>query len=194
MSELFVLVTLLAVGKIHGREVDASRVLLIQPVPELDHRPVLHRENGRYQTPAPISRLYTNAYRPADHSRPASGTDNLNLTPTVRENEQQRLFISTKISAKMERPLDKSAENIASKPSTVDDDGYFVRNNVPAPNDNVNLVIPPKNNTSDNVPAVQPIHKSIGVPVMVAVDERSSFDGDCAPGYVRINGECVKKD
>lgn len=203
MSELLIVLALTAVGKIHGQGADASQVLHLNPLPVIDHRPVPYFKQERFHTPAPTPRLYTNAYRPIVHENSHDyGSDNIDFTPTtVRLTEVKRkLFVSARIPAEMHRP----SENIETTSSRsryhsaeLKNENNVEEDRVLTSNDNVNFVVPPEitNKPNKNVTTEKPRTNLDQMPLVVDVDERSSFDGNmCPPGSVRIKDVCVQKD
>lgn len=212
MSELLIVLAIIAVGKIHGQRADVSQVINFQPVPvpALERRPVLHREYSEFRTSRPPLRLYTNAPRPADRDylKIPNGNDNFNLPPpTVRENQPKRkLYVSSKVPDKISRPLNYSVtmnntieqeqdsndvyvDIIFGHNSNISGDTIYpvvTQNSVGVTSQNNNNVIPVNPNPTN-------VNKTI--PVEVSLDERSSFSGDpCPAGYARVNGQCVKAD
>lgn len=198
MSALLIIIAITAVGKIHGQEAVAftSQAAYPRPLPSRNQRPVLHREYDRHQTTVPTTRLYTNSFRPSDDdTSESSGNYNINLTPpTVKGYEpRQKLYLSVRVPAEMNRPSERAIDNGSQRNSAeVKNDIKVMKSKLK--NDNLNLVTP-SNETSKNATNVKLKDKSNEIPVVVDLDERSSFSGDpCPPGFVRVNNECVKTD
>lgn len=187
MSSLFIVLALLAVGKIQCRGIDVSQVSNYRPsIPVTDQR-VSHREYSESRTPQP-PRLYTNAPRPPARQHPQilDGSDNLNLPQlTVTEKQQKR-----KLYVNMNRPLDNTVndtykhtnsehlnynKNFETKDSTI-----FTSNSSKVTADS---------DTPSTMKTALTSENEIDVP------PRSSFNGDeCPKGFVKVQGQCVKAD
>ncbi|KAF9416249.1 hypothetical protein HW555_006323 [Spodoptera exigua] len=128
----------------------------------------------------------------------ASGNLNL-LLPTVRENQPKRkLFVSSKLPDKMNRPLDENdpLNNTINKKEYLSNDVYEDFN-LDKNRTSENAVKPfqPYTPQSENVSAVKPVNvdknymPDIAILPKVSLDERSSFNGDqCPEGYAKVNG------
>ncbi|CAH0669280.1 unnamed protein product [Spodoptera exigua] len=214
MSELVIVFALLAVGKIHGQGAVAAvpPVLYVRPstVPVYSNRPVSVQEYIGTRTAPPPTRLYTNPPRPADRNpdftQKVEASGNLNLLlSTVRENQPKRkLFVSSKLPDKMNRPLDENdpLNNTINKKEYLSNDVYEDFN-LDKNRTSENAVKPfqPYTPQSENVSAVKPVNVDknymldIAILPKVSLDERSSFNGDqCPEGYAKVNGQCVKAD
>lgn len=212
MSELVIVLLLLAVGKIHGQ----GTIAVVPPVlnirlsvvPVYSNRPVSVQAYTGTRNSQPPPRLYTNPPRPdrnPDLPQNVEASGNLNLLlSTVRENQPKRkLIVSSKLPDKMNRPLNENdpLNNAINKNDYLSNDVY--KDIDPDKNKTPEHAVKPQPNIakSENVSAVKPVNvdtnamPDIAMLPKVSLDERSSFNGDqCPEGYAKVNGQCVKAD
>lgn len=215
MMRLLIILSLLAIGKIHGQEVFIPQLINVQflsPQAQLysDHhrRPIIITPDQNWQIDTIQTARSQNPMQRAAYTArfPSTQSDsgfNLHLQAAKEDTPKRSFSTQTleKMSQPSESPSNASAGNTRRNNSDViskENDPKPVFKSKPSQVTSTNekpIVLPPMDVTGVN-PATNETSQSVNKNgTKVTVDERSSFDGDnCPTGYVKVNGKCVEAD